>query len=383
MNVSLTLFPATQGWYTFGSVLQIISALGMHRRDRRPILGPPVDYIHSEIRKRTFWSTYVLDRYLGVVLGRPRHFHDDDIDQDLPDRVNDEEMAPEGRMTSESAEDCQLDGFAWNIELARIVGAISHDLYPIKPLSETSRIELTRSLGKKLDAWKASLPAFLSTVKPSSLVRSFRRQCVALRLAYDHAVMHLYRPFLLPRRGRLPTPDATEAFGQQSVQLCIAAAQDALRTADGYARDGPLFHAFWWTHYITFCALTVAYVWNMQQPSAEIESIDRQKLMALAEQCQAHLAQATATNSPSRRYSIILEELRNESRKGSVSESPVNQLLSPAGLVESPGIQRGIPPAGQPYASQQFVHHMGGPFVHWQASDWLEVDASVVLRDLP
>lgn len=75
-----------QAWYIFGSLLQIISALGMHRRDRQwSYGGAQPDYIHSQSRKRTFWSTYILDKYLGVVLGRPRHFHDDDIDQEPPD----------------------------------------------------------------------------------------------------------------------------------------------------------------------------------------------------------------------------------------------------------------------------------------------------------
>lgn len=236
-----------QAWYVFGSLLQIISALGMHRRDWKRSTGPQLDYIHSQSRKRTFWSAYILDRYLGVVMGRPRHFHDDDIDQEPPDRVNDSEMSPAGRTPSESPEDCHMDGFVWNIQLARIVGDISHDLYPIVPLSETRRIEVTRKLGKELGSWQSSLPPFLSTVKPSSLVRSFRRQCIALRLAYDHAVMHLYRPYLLNRKSRKSPgdSDAFEIFRQESIQLCIAAAQDSLRTIDAFASDGPLFHAFW------------------------------------------------------------------------------------------------------------------------------------------
>jgi hypothetical protein len=392
-----------QAWYVFGSLLQIISALGLHRKDWKRVTGPQPDYIHSQSRKRTFWSAYILDRYLGVVMGRPRHFHDDDIDQELPDCVNDMEMTPTGRMTSENSEDCHMEGFVWNIKLSRIVGRISHDLYPIIPLSEARRIEVARSLGKELDGWQASLPAFLSTVKPSSLVRSFRRQCIALRLAYDHAVMHLYRPFLLSQRSR-QTPserDGIETFRQQSIQLCIAAAQDALRTVDAFAADGPLFHAFWWTHYIAFCALTVVYVWNTQQPSQDIESVDRQKLMILAEQCQVYLAQATATNSPSRRYSIILEELRSESRKESspevhhlphpeIRDLPVAPHELPIGGPPPLPAQQQMPTTNAsvslPFTSPSLVQtnldapipqETRNPFMNWQTSDWLEVDASV------
>jgi hypothetical protein len=96
-----------QAWYIFGGLLQIVTALGMHRRDWERTTSPRPDYIHSQSRKRTFWSTYILDRYLGVVMGRTRHFHDGDIDQELPDCVNDTEMSPAGRLTNESSEDCR------------------------------------------------------------------------------------------------------------------------------------------------------------------------------------------------------------------------------------------------------------------------------------
>jgi hypothetical protein len=241
----------------------------------------------------------------------------------------------------------------------------------------------------------------LSTVRPSSLVRSFRRQCIALRLAYDHAVMHLYRPFLLSRRNRKPSADndVTEAFRAESIQLCIAAAQDALRTVDAFASDGPQFHAFWWTHYITFCALTVVYVWNTQQPSNELKGIDRSKLMMIAEQCQIHLAQATASNSPCRRYSIILEELRSESRKESSSslDEQATQTIHPdpstrmdpqnlrVGAIGSPAINTAVSlPYTSPHLAQTPVSvnsslsvETRNPFMNWQTSDWLEIDASV------
>jgi hypothetical protein len=54
-----------------------------------------------------------LDKYMGVVMGRPRHFHDKDIDQEHPDRANDYNVTPLGLIPSESdgIDDCYLDGF--------------------------------------------------------------------------------------------------------------------------------------------------------------------------------------------------------------------------------------------------------------------------------
>lgn len=385
-----------QAWYIFGNLLQIIAALGMHRRSRKDKLysRSRSNYIHSQCRMRTFWSAYILDRYLGVVMGRPRHFHDKDIDQDYPDRVDDANMSPAGRIPSENddTDECHIDGFIWNIKLAQFVGEVSDELYPIRPLPETQCISAARRLAQKLEDWQQSLPALLKT-NPKNLIRSFRRQCVALKLAYKHAVMHIYRPFLLNRSGSrtLPSNDDndTQLFRQDSIRLCISAAQDALRTIDALAQEGPLFHAFWWTHYMTFCALSVTYVWNMQQDNF-LEGIDKEALLALAGRCQIHLAQATATNSPSRRYSIILEELGGMSANQglmSASNHRSQAQLGGVGGTKNPAAVDGAALAlSQSFDSSGFAQGALGnnmsvqqqdPFMHWQASDWLDLDASV------
>jgi hypothetical protein len=215
---------------------------------------------------------------------------------------------------------------------------------------------------------------------------------VALKLAYKHAVMHIYRPFLLNRSGSrtLPSNDDndTQLFRRDSIRLCISAAQDALRTIDALAQEGPLFHAFWWTHYMTFCALSVTYVWNMQQDNF-LEGIDKEALLALAGRCQIHLAQATATNSPSRRYSIILEELggmsANQGMMSAGNHRPQAQLGGTGGA-NSAAVNGAALALSQSFDSSGFadgalgngmpVQHQD-PFMHWQASDWLDLDASV------
>lgn len=107
-----------QAWYTFGNVIPVISALGLHRKATRHRGGggqiPAMDYISSECCKRTFWVVYTLDKYLAVVFGRPRFYHDDDIDQDYPDRVNDEDMTPQGPSLSEPLVDCHIDALIFH-----------------------------------------------------------------------------------------------------------------------------------------------------------------------------------------------------------------------------------------------------------------------------
>lgn len=108
-----------QTWYVFGTVMQTIAALGLHRRTNRtrgrPVTNKdtPRDYVTSQCRKRTFWVAYILDIYLGVIFGRPRHYHDQDVDQELPDSVNDEDMTYEGPKPHKN-KDCSVDSLIFH-----------------------------------------------------------------------------------------------------------------------------------------------------------------------------------------------------------------------------------------------------------------------------
>ncbi len=206
-----------------------------------------------------------------------------------------------------------------NSGVSQILAKISREIYAIRPLSGGALVSSASSINQELHEWRASLPPLLGAINPSSLVAPFRRQSTAVRLAYAHAVIHANRPFLLSNlveEGGRVQPRNSET----QVLECIYAAGQVLEMVDTMVGDGTLFYAFWWTHYVAFCALAVVYIWEIQEDKAETASqppgdLDPGQLFELAERCQAHLGQATAANSPSRRYSIILQELREEAKQ--------------------------------------------------------------------
>lgn len=82
-----------KAWYVFGNCIPIIWMIGLHRKESpKRIQVSKLDYIQQQCRQRTFWTAYTLDNYLRIVFGRPRHFHDEDVDQAFPDRINDADM---------------------------------------------------------------------------------------------------------------------------------------------------------------------------------------------------------------------------------------------------------------------------------------------------
>jgi hypothetical protein len=94
----------------------LILAIGIHRK-RRVEATNGADLVELECRKRVFWCAYSLDNYLSAVLGRPRTFHDDDIDQELPAIVNDSDLT--SHRISPSASKGQ----------SVMLGAVAHNMF--------------------------------------------------------------------------------------------------------------------------------------------------------------------------------------------------------------------------------------------------------------
>lgn len=314
---------ANECWYLFGTALQVVTALGLHRKCPVKLSKSGCSYFELELRKRIFWSVYTLDKYLSIMFGRPRLLHDEDIDQELPDEMNDEDLLEEDPSRRTGSTDSMMIASVLHYRLSRILGEISRQLYSINPLSRDSPLKTAVRLTSELEKWKESVPPLFNSVHPSSLIPPLCRQSQVLQLAYSHAMIHVTRSFLLndftdlSRRPRDPHPMVSTY-----VQKCIEAAEDIMTLVDSLAQQTLFIQSFWFTHYVCFCAILVVYIHIIQQhrqstapsPSAGSPAdVDKlHALLSLAETCQQHLAEATRKNCPSRRYSIILEELRKE-----------------------------------------------------------------------
>lgn len=314
---------ANECWYLFGTALQVVTALGLHRKCPVKLSKNGCSYFELELRKRIFWSVYVLDKYLSIMFGRPRLLHDEDIDQELPDEINDEDLLEEDPARRTGSTDSMMIASVLHYRLGRILGEISRQLYSINPLSRDSPLETAVRLTSELEKWKESVPPLFNSVRASSLIPPLCRQSQVLQLAYSHAMIHVTRSFLLndftdlSRRPRDP-----HSMVSTHVQKCIEAAEHVMTLVDSLAQQTLFIQAFWFTHYVCFCAILVVYIHVIQQhrqfaaPSPSTGSpadVDKlHSLFSLAETCQQHLAEATRKNCPSRRYGIILEELRRE-----------------------------------------------------------------------
>ncbi|KAJ5906148.1 uncharacterized protein N7473_003064 [Penicillium subrubescens] len=314
---------ANECWYSFGTALQVVTALGLHRKFPVKLSKNGCSHFELELRKRVFWSVYTLDKYLSIMFGRPRLLHDEDIDQEFPGEMNDEDLLEEDPTRRTGSTDSMMIASVLHYRLGRILGEISRQLYSINPLSRDSPLETAARLTSELEKWKESVPPLFNSVRPSSLIPPLCRQSQVLQFAYAHAMIHVTRSFLLNDFTDLSRrPSDPHPMVSAHVQKCISAAEDIMTLVDDLAQQNIFVQSFWFTHYVTFCAILVVYIHIIQQhrqataPSPTAGSpTDPGKLHSLfllAEACQQYLAEATRKNCPSRRYSIILGELRKE-----------------------------------------------------------------------
>jgi hypothetical protein len=191
--------------------------------------------------------------------------------------------------------------------------------------------------------------------------------------------MHANRPFLL----EYSSETEQTALGE-CVAECLGAAKIALTSINRMFPDGQvLFYALWWTPYVTFCALAVVYIWEIKQKASGMSETEDPLLFRLAEQCQTHLATALGLESASRRYSIIIEELRLEAKYSS-SQNPdrlsvPSQLQHDSEILGNGGGAEALGAVTDHLASifEDQVETGLNPLSQWQATDWLDLDSSV------
>ncbi|OTA93517.1 hypothetical protein M434DRAFT_21411 [Hypoxylon sp. CO27-5] len=299
-------------WSLFGTLGHLIFALGIHRRSRRNEIVNG-DLVEHECRKRTFWVAYSLDAYLSATFGRPKTFHDFDINQDLPACVDDSDLdlgrlsaAPDNALPEMAAPIAQ-------IKISRIIASVLREFYSLRTPSSKERVELAAKFTNELKQWRRDMSLLLDQqgASQSLLLPLFRRQRNVLNLAYWHTLLLVHRPFLLSNfaslsnystvRAKLPNHEAFE----NNVKQCLDAAMKITKIIEELEERNQLHRAFWFTYYFASCAVVVLYQ-RKARPDAYLAYFNA------ASDCQSRIINNARNGSWVQRYGMVLEELRLE-----------------------------------------------------------------------
>ncbi|RDW86249.1 Zn(II)2Cys6 transcription factor [Aspergillus mulundensis] len=303
-------------WSLFGTTARLAIAIGLHRGRRRDLKE---NFVELECSKRVFWCMYSLDNYLSAALGRPRIFHDDEIDQELPAIANDHQITSSGVAPAASSVQSIMLAPVYHAKLSKIISGILRDLYGIRRTTLQSQAAAATRHGADLAQWRHKISAFVDLPSVDMLMLTYQRQYTVLNLAFYHAQILLYRPFILKDFKNLAVPASDDSNHlseslSENTRHCIEAAMKITGILRDLCENGRMYHTFWFTQYYAFSAIVVLYVHFIQSCTHKNVEASLTHFQA-GERAQQHLAACGAQSSFARRYAMVLEELRKEAQK--------------------------------------------------------------------
>jgi hypothetical protein len=237
-----------------GVALRSSLRMGLHRS-----YSGNWDPIEAETRKRVFWVVRKMDIYVGAMLGLPQTLNDEDIDQEFPAEVDDEYITHEGIKPMPEGQVSLLTAFNAHTRLVLLLQKIIRKVYPIKVQNQQGQTDKSytvpfsaiRELEADLEKWKNSLPPILS---PCEAPQRYLRVQQLLRLAYAHAQVLLYRPFL-----HFTAADKRSGPIDQRAYACAASyvnvSRNIVHITSQMKQKGLLNGSFWFTMYTTFFSI--------------------------------------------------------------------------------------------------------------------------------
>jgi galactonate dehydratase len=223
--------------------------IGLHRTRKRET-GAGIDHVDFECRKRVFWCAYSLDNYLSAALGRPRIFHDDDIDQDFPTVVDDSQILPDQILPLAGNSQSIMLAPLYHAKLSVIIGRILHDIYGAHRSSSQVEALAAAQHGADLTCWRQEISSFLDSSNVDLLMLIYQRQYTVLNLAFYHAQTLLYRPFMIKHIGNFMDRDKLRNDSQsesmnQYIHICLTAAMKIAAMIRELCEKHRMYSTFW------------------------------------------------------------------------------------------------------------------------------------------
>ncbi|MCJ1384814.1 hypothetical protein MMC17_007932 [Xylographa soralifera] len=252
-----------------GVALHSAIRMGLHRSITRNF-----NPIELETRKRIFWQIRKMDFYVATMLGLPMMLSEDDIDQELPQEVDDEYITVEQILPMPSGRVPLIAATNAHTKMTRILQKVVRYIYPLKGFEQTpeksggsysvSHTKI-REIEQDLQAWMENLPTGL---RPGgSATPELSRVQQLLRMAYAHVQMMLYRPFL----HYVASSYHAGRFDKRSyacAAACVSVSRNIVHITAEMKRRDLLIGSYWFTMYTTFFAILALVFFVLENPNS-------------------------------------------------------------------------------------------------------------------
>ncbi|OJZ88731.1 hypothetical protein ASPFODRAFT_205834 [Aspergillus luchuensis CBS 106.47] len=193
-----------------GAGIRSAQAQGLHKES---LWGPATDIV-LEIRKRTWWALYALERFASITYGRPSLINDAHCFVSMPRDMDDiSTVHPLMSLAADRSANSQVASTLGTYQrhkfrLYSIAGPIISDIYDLNASNLEAVMMQAAEINTKLVEWFDGLPVELRIERHARLDTShltsaetevcqlFQLQALVLQLAYDNIQIVLHRPFV-------------------------------------------------------------------------------------------------------------------------------------------------------------------------------------------
>ncbi|KAK5210789.1 hypothetical protein LTR41_003401 [Exophiala xenobiotica] len=248
--------------------------IGLHSRQASESLAP----LERELRNRTWYLCVVLDRVLGMTLGRPAAIPYSYVKIDLPRQF---EISASPVTLYDPDEKYSLGVFNATIKLYQIMWKVIDQQYGQNlgfdtPPAVVDVIAPLGTIDHDLRIWERDLPQELQTITSSNLLdlvacynpagplAKAQRFRIVLTLRYLNVTVLLHRPVLVKYFELASLSGASvemallSRLGRNSIDVCFRSSMEIISIVNTLAKNtGPakyLLNVWWFTLYYTFNA---------------------------------------------------------------------------------------------------------------------------------
>ncbi|KAE8360070.1 hypothetical protein BDV27DRAFT_162012 [Aspergillus caelatus] len=217
-----------------GMIVRLAQSLGLHRHTRRFKHQPG----ESELRRRIWWSVYVLDVQSSILYGLPRNIQTADTDTDLPTNADYDDMHSDQLSYPLPGETTHIEPFLQYVHLAQILSRCLEQMYTTT--NRRGGVAKIYRLQRELDVWKQNVQSSLPNIaRTGELIQTRLHNINKPTTAYNSvefpdsislwlfilgelATMLIHRPALTFGQQEPQFADSLRACREATTQLILA-----------------------------------------------------------------------------------------------------------------------------------------------------------------
>jgi transcriptional regulatory protein GAL4 len=248
--------------------MNMAQGVGLHR----DLSGPAVTAFSMEIRRRVWWTLFIVDSGMRLTFGRPT-LSLGGISTKLPRNLNDNDLAVDLAEIPQSRGIPTITScLIWQTKLAKI-GNMGNVKLVEKHLPDQSTM---LALGDEVVQWVASLPNYMSTDYENPEFEMYTEPRMKLHWRSMHLRIIIHRPFLLDLMKQRKSLEFSDPKAPAS--CCFYAAEECITSILSFLSEHTSRHGslIWYGCYWLVTAVLVHVTCLLYEPQHEMAMSWRQ-----------------------------------------------------------------------------------------------------------